>query len=91
MIKISSSTATFPLELPAKTPRTASPSSHRSAGHSSRTMVFILAETAAGYAIFKAKDKALKNPKTLADDLANVENATSMYVSCFSRDVLGWC
>jgi NOP5NT (NUC127) domain len=37
-------------------------------------MVFILAETAAGYAIFKAKDKALKNPK----DLAAVENATSM-------------
>lgn len=44
-------------------------------------MVFVLAETAAGYAIFKAKDKALKNPKTLADDLASVENATSMYVS----------
>jgi hypothetical protein len=43
-----------------------------------KTMVFILAETAAGYAIFKAKDKALKNPKTLADDLASVENATSM-------------
>jgi hypothetical protein len=42
-------------------------------------MVFILAETAAGYAIFKAKDKALKNPKTLAGDLASVENATSMY------------
>ena len=42
-------------------------------------MVFILAETAAGYAIFKAKDSALKNPKTLADDLASVENATSMY------------
>jgi nucleolar protein 58 len=41
-------------------------------------MVFILAETAAGYAIFKAKDKALKNRKTLADDLASVENATSM-------------
>jgi hypothetical protein len=44
-------------------------------------MVFILAETAAGYAIFKAKDKALKNRKTLADDLASVENATSMYHS----------
>jgi len=44
----------------------------------SETMVFILAETAAGYAIFKAKDKALKNRKTLADDLASVENATSM-------------
>jgi hypothetical protein len=43
-------------------------------------MVFILAETAAGYAIFKAKDKPLKNKKTLADDLASVENATSMYV-----------
>jgi len=43
-------------------------------------MVFILAETAAGYAIFKAKDKALKNRKTLADDLASVENATSMYL-----------
>jgi NOP5NT (NUC127) domain len=42
-------------------------------------MVFILAETAAGYAIFKAKDKALKNRKTLADDLASVENATSVY------------
>jgi hypothetical protein len=54
-------------------------------------MVFILAETAAGYAIFKAKDKALKNPKTLADDLANVENATSMYDSCFPGGVLGWC
>jgi hypothetical protein len=45
-----------------------------------KKMVFILAETAAGYAIFKAKDKALKNHKTLADDLASVENATSMYV-----------
>jgi len=43
-------------------------------------MVFILAETAAGYAIFKVKDKALKNRKTLADDLASVENATSMYL-----------
>jgi len=42
------------------------------------TMVFILAETAAGYAVFKAKDKALKNPKSL--DLDSVENATSMYV-----------
>jgi len=42
-------------------------------------MVFILAETAAGYAIFKAKDKALKNKKSLATDLASVENATSMY------------
>jgi hypothetical protein len=38
------------------------------------TMVFILAETSAGYAIFKAKDKALKNRKTLD----SVENATSM-------------
>jgi len=91
VIKISSSTATFPLELPAKTPRTASPRHIVPAGHSSRTMVFILAETAAGYAIFKAKDKALKNPKTLADDLANVENATSMYDSCFSGGVLSWC
>ena len=44
-------------------------------------MVLILVETAAGYAIFKAKDKALKNRKTLADDLASVENATSMYHS----------
>jgi hypothetical protein len=43
-----------------------------------KTMVFILTETAAGYAIFKANDKALKNKKTLADDLASVENATSM-------------
>jgi len=43
-------------------------------------MVFILAETAAGYAIFKAKDKALKNRKTLADNLGSVENATSMYL-----------
>ena len=42
-------------------------------------MVFILTETAAGYAIFKAKDKALKNRKTLAQDLASVEDATSMY------------
>lgn len=41
-------------------------------------MVFILAETAAGYAVFKAKDKALKNRKTLAEDLAPVESATSM-------------
>jgi hypothetical protein len=40
-------------------------------------MVFILAETAAGYAVFKAKDKALKNPKSL--DLDSVENVTSMY------------
>lgn len=46
-------------------------------------MVFILAETAAGYAIFKAKDKALKNKKTLADDLASVENVTSMYLHLF--------
>jgi NOP5NT (NUC127) domain len=38
-------------------------------------MVFILVETAAGYTIFKANDKALKNPKTLVDDLASVENA----------------
>jgi hypothetical protein len=37
-------------------------------------MVFILVETPAGYAIFKAKDKALKNRKTLD----SVENATSM-------------
>jgi len=43
-------------------------------------MVFILTETAAGYAIFKAKDKALKNRKNLAEELASVENATSMYV-----------
>ena len=41
-------------------------------------MVFVLTETAAGYAIFKAKDKALKNRQTLADDLASVEKATSM-------------
>lgn len=39
-------------------------------------MVFILVETAAGYAVFKAKDKALKNPKSL--DLSSVENAASM-------------
>jgi hypothetical protein len=44
-------------------------------------MVFILAETAAGYAIFKAKDKALKNRKTIAENLASVEDATSMYIS----------
>jgi hypothetical protein len=56
-------------------------------------MVFILAETAAGYAIFKAKDKALKNKKTLADDLASVENATSMYLQFFlcsgHRELIG--
>jgi hypothetical protein len=52
-------------------------------------MVFILAETAAGYAIFKAKDKALKNRKTLAGDLASVEDATSMYVPPFITPFLG--
>ena len=49
-----------------------------------KTMVLILAETAAGYAVFKAKDKALKHSKSLANDLASVENATSMYLPPFS-------
>jgi hypothetical protein len=48
-------------------------------------MVFILAETAAGYAIFKAKDKALKNRKTIAENLASVQDATSMYNTPPSR------
>jgi len=52
-------------------------------------MVFILAETAAGYAIFKAKDKDLKNRKTLAQDLASVEDATSMCVTPFLTSFLG--
>ena len=50
-------------------------------------MVLILAETAAGYAVFKAKDKVLKNKKGLADDLAAVENATSMYSALCSLSI----
>jgi len=53
-------------------------------------MVFILAETVAGYAIFEATDKAMKNGETLARDLASVEKATSMYVPPFMNPFLGW-
>jgi nucleolar protein 58 len=41
--------------------------------------LFILAETAAGYALLKAQDKKLLKRDDLAHDLESVEDATSLY------------
>jgi NOP5NT (NUC127) domain len=50
-------------------------------------MVLVLAETAAGYAVFKVKDKALKKSKGHAEDLNSVENATQRCVGLFPLSV----
>lgn len=39
--------------------------------------LFILTETSAGYALFKAKDKKLLKSDTLGDDIASAEGTVS--------------
>lgn len=42
-------------------------------------------ETAAGYAIFKAKDKLLKKRDALIEDLKSPEGASNLYVCCMQQ------
>lgn len=58
--------------------------------NSSKMTFLILAETAAGYALFKAKDKKLLKKDNLAQELSTPEGAASLYVISTPTGELIW-
>jgi nucleolar protein 58 len=51
--------------------------------------LFILAETSAGYALLKSKDKKLLKSSTIAKDTETAEGVCELYASCTNRRCCG--